>query len=152
MSAQPIQHVRKICEFALHTQSHRQVEILVSSPLGTDRVDRPLTIVEGTDLRLWTDKPRYQQGDIVHVRGLARDRYALAPRSGQPVRLDVLDPAGNRILHRALLASAFGVIEVNLDLAEDAAPGVYSLRAAGPTGTTLRRFSVERSRRAGARS
>ena len=44
------------------------------SRLGTDRIERPVTMQRDYRVLLTTDKPIYQPGQMIHIRALALER------------------------------------------------------------------------------
>ncbi len=102
---------------------------------------------------LSTDKPVYQPGQVIHLRGLALDALDLHPAVGMSMTLTLADPQGNKLLRQDIPTSAYGIASVDFPLDSQAASGNYSLTAQiGPTTSTrsvevkpytLPRFAVE---------
>lgn len=95
----------------------------------TDRVVRPVVLRRAFKVHLSTDKPLYQPGQTVHIRALVLERPRMVPPSGKQLRLDVLDPKGNRIAREAVALSKFGVGAHSLELSDEVALGAYRIKA-----------------------
>lgn len=71
-----------------------------------------LDVARGLERRgyLYTDRPAYRPGQLVHVRGIIRhvqdDRYTVP--TGETYQLEVLDPRGRSLLYREVKLSDFG--------------------------------------------
>ncbi len=90
------------------------------------------------DVLLSTDKPVYQPGQTIHVRGLALNSTALKAARGEPLVITVSDPAGNKLMRKELTTSEFGVAAVDFMLDSQAASGDYILTAEmGPNSVSL---------------
>ncbi|MHC2069702.1 tetratricopeptide repeat protein [Bremerella sp. T1] len=78
---------------------------------------------------LYTDRPAYRPGQLVHVRGIIRhvkdDRYVTP--AGQTYQLEVLDPRGRSLLYREVKLSDFGSAGGHLLLPAEAAVGSYQV-------------------------
>lgn len=84
-----------------------------------------------------TDKPVYQPGQTIHMRGLALDTLALAPATDQPLVLTVADPDGNKLMRRELQTSRYGIASADFVLDSLAASGDYIVTAdMGPVSST----------------
>ena len=80
---------------------------------------------------IYTDKPGYQKGDDVSVRGVIRDvqdgSYVVPEDRDYTVR--ITDPAGRLLGESALELSTFGTFNTSIKLPESAAIGDYSIIA-----------------------
>lgn len=92
---------------------------------------------------LSTDKPVYQPGQTVHLRTLALDTTAMKAAQDQPLVLTVADPAGNKLLRKALTTSDFGIASADFQLDTQAASGDYLLTAELGPVTSSRTVEVK---------
>lgn len=86
----------------------------------------------GGDFRtyFYTDRPVYRPGQVVHFKGIVRERlpdgrYRVPAR--EPVRLEVRDAGDATILQRTLTTTGFGSFNGELALDREAATGVYQV-------------------------
>ncbi|GAA4434356.1 tetratricopeptide repeat protein [Bremerella cremea] len=90
-----------------------------------------LQMARGLERRgyLYTDRPAYRPGQLVHVRGIIRhvqdDRYTIP--SGATYELEVLDPRGRALLYEEVKLSDFGTAGGHLILPAQAAIGSYQV-------------------------
>jgi len=90
-----------------------QLVVQTTSALGHDRVVRKVEVVSPARLLMTTDKPIYQPGQTVHLRGLiVNGGTQKAVDKNQPVTFEVSDPQGNKVFKektasRRPLASRF---------------------------------------------
>ncbi|MBI5610606.1 MAG: hypothetical protein HY902_17150, partial [Deltaproteobacteria bacterium] len=71
------------------------------------------------------DKPTYQPGQTVHLRGLSFDAGSGKPLAGKAVRLELRDPKGTRVARSDGQVSAMGVSSADIELAAGAALGTW---------------------------
>jgi uncharacterized protein YfaS (alpha-2-macroglobulin family) len=88
-----------------------------------------------------TDKPVYQPGQTIHIRGLALDSNALAAAQDEPLTITVQDPSGNKLMREVLTTSEFGVASIDFVLDALARSGDYAILA--EMGPTMSSRSVE---------
>jgi uncharacterized protein YfaS (alpha-2-macroglobulin family) len=115
--------------------------------------EEPVYVGRAYNILVSTDKPVYQPGQTIHVRGLALDSLALKPAGALTMTVTVADPAGNKVFRRELTTSAYGVAAVDFPISSHATSGDYVITAAmGPVESTrtvevkpynLPRFKVE---------
>jgi len=90
-----------------------------------------LDVARGLERRgyLYTDRPAYRPGQLVHVRGIIRhvqdDRYSVP--AGETYQLEVLDPRGRSLLYREVKLSDFGSAGGHLLLPGQAPVGSYQV-------------------------
>jgi hypothetical protein len=99
------------------------------SDLGSDRLAQTVTLQRSYRLLLTSDKPRYQPGQVIHMRVLALSMVDRRPAAGQPIEFTVEDPKENKLLRQQVVASAYGLAAVDFDLSSEASPGRYRLSA-----------------------
>ncbi len=102
---------------------------------------RPIIIADVDDVLLTTDKPIYQPGQVLHMRGLALNRATMQAAANRPILFTVMDPAGNRIFNQEVASSSFGIAAADLPLSALAPSGNYTLEAR--TGDFTMRTTVE---------
>ena len=88
-----------------------------------------------------TDKPVYQPGQVIHMRGLALDTLDMQAAASMTMTLTVADPDGNKLLRRDLTTSEYGIGSIDFPLDTHAASGDYTITA--EMGPTVSSRSVE---------
>ncbi|MFN8532601.1 MAG: Ig-like domain-containing protein [Dehalococcoidia bacterium] len=89
---------------------------------------------------LYTDRPIYRAGQLVFFKGIVRrdddGAYSL-PKDLPDIRLVGRDQSGRVVLSRTVTLDAFGSFASQIQLAETAATGYWSISATDPTGRQL---------------
>ncbi len=88
-----------------------------------------------------TDKPVYQPGQVIHMRGLALDTLDMQAAKSMTMTLTVADPEGNKLLRQDLTTSDYGIASIDFPLDTHAASGDYTITA--EMGPTVSSRSVE---------
>ncbi len=84
-----------------------------------------------------TDKPVYQPGQVIHMRGLALDTLDMQAAKGMTMTLTVADPEGNKLFRQDLTTSEYGIASADFPLDTHAAGGDYAITVEmGPTIST----------------
>lgn len=84
-----------------------------------------------------TDKPVYQPGQTIHMRGLALDTLALAPATDEPLVFTVTGPDGNKLMRCELQTSRYGIASADFVIDRLAPSGDYIVTAEmGPVSST----------------
>jgi uncharacterized protein YfaS (alpha-2-macroglobulin family) len=110
----------------LHAQT---MVIETNSSLGSDRVERPVTIERDYKVLLTTDKPLYQPGQIIHIRTLTLGAFDLVPAAAEVVEIIIADGKGNKVFRKTLTTSEWGVAAVDFQLASEVNSGAYLITA-----------------------
>jgi hypothetical protein len=76
---------------------------------------------------LSTDKPVYQPGQVIRMRGLALRRPDHRPVAGQTMVFSVTDPRGNVVFRQRGVTSAFGISAGDCALADELIEGPYQV-------------------------
>ncbi|MCK6574995.1 MG2 domain-containing protein [Myxococcota bacterium] len=110
------------------------------------RVTAPVNVVRRLRQVISADKPTYQPGQTVHLRGLSLDEGSGKPLAGRPARIELRDPRGNRIVDQQTTVSPHGVTAADVELSPGAALGRYTARLVleGQNGTAETTLLVER--------
>lgn len=100
---------------------------------------------------LSTDKPRYQPGQVIHMRVLALRTLDGRPVAERDVILEVRDGRGNKVLSRRVRTSEFGLAAADFTLADQLNEGAFAVSATiGDTrserSVTVERYSLPRFR------
>ena len=74
--------------------------IQTTSALGSDEIEREITLKRDYRLLITTDKPIYQPGQTIHIRALALSTFDLSPASGQKIEFEIADGKGNKVLRK----------------------------------------------------
>ncbi|MDQ3247871.1 MAG: MG2 domain-containing protein, partial [Chloroflexota bacterium] len=111
--------------------------IIADTPNGPVQQQSDVYVGRAYNVLVTTDKPVYQPGQTIHMRGLALDTTALKAAQGQPLVVTVQDPAGNKLMRRELTTSSYGIASVDFALDTQATSGDYIITAEmGPTSST----------------
>ncbi len=87
---------------------------------------------------IYTDRPAYRAGQMVHLRGVIRrvagDRYQVDEK--KPLEVHVFDPRGRQLWTGGVQLSRFGSFQTHLVLPDETPPGPYrvDVREAEPDG------------------
>jgi hypothetical protein len=79
----------------------------------------------------YTDRPLYRSGHRVYYKGIVRRnvetgvRYGIA--AGEPVRVEVLDPTGERVFRARHQTNGYGSVAGHFDLSPEAPSGTYTM-------------------------
>ena len=117
--------------------------IETKSSLGSDKVEKAVTIERDFRILLTTDKPLYQPGQIIHIRALALGTFDMRPAAAQSLDVTVADGKGNTVFRKTLTTSAFGVASVDFQLASEVNTGPYKLTAILGNTTSEKTVTVE---------
>lgn len=110
------------------------------SGIWQGNVDEPL--YDNVRTFLMTDRPVYRPGQVVHYKfWVARARYDMPEASefaGRDFNVEIHDPKGEKIATKALKADAFGGIEGEITLSNDATLGQYGIQVVNFGGAGFR--------------
>lgn len=90
------------------------------------RAETNVDVVRALRQHLSADKPTYQPGQTIHLRGLSLDAGSGKPLAGRPAHLILRDPRGNRISDTVAEVSPMGVTSADIELSPGAALGRYT--------------------------
>ena len=113
------------------------------SELGSDTVERPVTVRRAYRVLLTTDKPLYQPGQVIHLRGLALSTFDLQPAQNQALEITIADGKGNKVFRQTLTTSAYGVTATDFELASAVNSGAYKLTAQMGNAVSEKTVTVE---------
>jgi hypothetical protein len=116
-----------------------------------ERVTRTVRLRPSGQVLLGTDKPAYQPGQVIHLRGLLLRAPDLRPQAGRPTEFTITDPKSNRIFRRRETTSRFGIAAADCPLAGEIIEGRYEVqcRADGRTSTSaveVKRYTLPKMR------
>jgi len=114
-----------------------------SSTLGSDRVEKDITVERDYRLLVTTDKPLYQPGQVIHMRILALGAFDHRPATAQEVQISVADGKGNTVYRKRLTTSEYGVASVDFQLADAVNTGPYKILAALDNTTSEKTVTIE---------
>ena len=112
------------------------------SEVGSDRVERAITLQRSYRLLLSVDKPLYQPGQVIHMRALALSTVDRRAAAGQPIEFTVEDPRENKLLRQQVVASDYGLAALDFALSSEASQGRYRLSATVGDTTSERIVTV----------
>ena len=117
---------------------------VTASPRGArspETITRTVTLKHSWRLMTSTDKPVYQPGQVIHMRGLALRRPDLKPVAGQVMAFSLTDPRGNVVFRDGNPTSRFGIGSADCPLAGELIEGNYHVDCR--VGETTSRTTVE---------
>ncbi len=117
---------------------------IAASPRGArspETITRPITLKHSWRLMASTDKPVYQPGQVIQIRGLALRRPDLKPVAGQVMSFALTDPRGNVVFRQSGPTSRFGIGSADCPLAGEILEGNYQVDCR--VGETTSRATVE---------
>lgn len=106
-----------------------QLTVDVIGPVGTQRLQRSLTVHRDVRLELRAHKQVYHPGEIVYMWLLATDPIAGRPLPAEQVTLALSDPRGNRLCSKTTGTDIYGAVRTGCELADLSLPGTYLLSA-----------------------
>lgn len=113
------------------------------SPLGSDRVEQPITVERDFKLLLSTDKPIYQPGQEIHLRVLALSAFDLTPAAGQEMEVIIADGKGNKVFRQKVTTSEYGTAWTDFQLAGEVNTGAYKISAVLGNSSSEKTVTVE---------
>lgn len=116
----------------------------VSCSTGKAEVRQTVSVTRSFRTMLSTDKPRYQPGQIIHMRALSLDTDTLQPATERSVTFAVRDAKGNKVFGKSAATSDFGIAAADFKLASQVNEGSYSIAVTIGDTTSERNVSVER--------
>jgi hypothetical protein len=114
-----------------------------ASSLGSDLMEKPVTLTRDYRILVSTDKPLYQPGQIIHIRALALGTFDHRPAGEQPLVLTVADGKGNTVFRTTVTTSDFGVAATDFQLADEVNTGPYKIAATLDNTTSEKTVTVE---------
>ncbi len=108
------------------------------------RLQGPVTVRRERRMLLSTDKPLYQPGQVIHVRGLAMKRPENTPVSGEEALFEVTDPKGNKVFKHRMPTTVQGVAHARFELANELILGRYRVRFAVGDTEVERTIDIQR--------
>lgn len=90
------------------------------------KANSDLTVSENSFVYLYTDKPLYQPGQKLYIRGLYLDT-AKRPLAGKDLEIEMEDEEGETVLERTVTTSRFGVISIEWQIPADFKLGTYRI-------------------------
>jgi anti-sigma factor RsiW len=106
-----------------------------------DSLTLPIKVRRSRQVMLSSDKPVYQPGQTIHVRGLALRRPDLHPVAGEDATFTVTDAKGNVIFKYRTKTSDYGIASADCPLADEIIEGQYTIGCT--VGDTPSRLAVE---------
>ena len=113
------------------------------SRLGSDSIERPVTVERDYRVLLSTDKPIYQPGQVIHLRALALSAFDLTPAAGQALEVTIADGKGNKVFRQSLTTSDFGAAWTDFQLASEVNTGAYKISAVLGNTSSEKTVTVE---------
>ena len=131
-----------------------QLRYVVDTPIGSTEFTQTVRLEDKVSILLTAEKPIYQPGQTIHVRGLALDRSDHEAAAKHKLTFELEDSRGNKVFKKATETDQFGVASAEFGLADEVNLGTYHLRARmfssetgdaeAPTNTAEIALNVER--------
>lgn len=102
------------------------LKIVVDSPIGSETLEKTVTVQREYRLMVTTDKPMYQPGQSIQMRALALNAFTLKPRNGD-IQFEIADSKGNTVFTRKSQLSEYGIASAELTLADELNLGTYRI-------------------------
>jgi hypothetical protein len=119
-----------------------KMEVVTTSTLGKETLQRDVQIKTAPKVLLVTDKPLYQPGQRIHLRALALNAHDLAPVAGKDLTLEIEDGKSNKVFKKTVPTSDYGIASADFDLADEVNTGEYRIRAILADRETTKTVSV----------
>jgi hypothetical protein len=116
------------------------LQVMADNPTR-DSLTLPVKVRRARRVMLSSDKPVYQPGQTIHVRGLALRRPDLHAAAEEDTTFTVTDAKGNVIFKRNTKTSAYGIASADCPLADEIIEGQYVIGCT--VGDTPSRLAVE---------
>ncbi len=113
------------------------------SSLGSDVVERRVTLERDYRVLISSDKPLYQPGQAIHLRVLALSAFDLRPAAGQNLELVIADGKGNKVFRQQLVTSEYGTAAADFQLASEVNTGAYKISASLGNAASEKTVNVE---------
>ncbi|MBN1148034.1 MAG: hypothetical protein JXA78_12320 [Anaerolineales bacterium] len=113
------------------------------SSLGSDTLERQVTVQRDYRLLLTSDKPIYQPGQVIHLRALALSAFDLIPAAGQEVEIVIADGKGNKVFRKKVTTTEFGAAWTDFLLADEVNTGPYKISASMGNTSSEKTVQVE---------
>ncbi|MFH1531192.1 MAG: MG2 domain-containing protein [Pseudomonadota bacterium] len=110
----------------------------------TSAMDREVQVVAKTRIFLSSDKPLYQPGQTVHLRGILLRRPAMLPLADEDALVEIRDAKGNKVFKEVLRTNGFGVLSTEFTLATQVNMGTYTLELVAGDNRAEKAFTVSR--------
>lgn len=104
-----------------------EIRFVADTPGRDEILSRRLSLKRSWKLMLSSDKPVYQPGQVIHLRGLALRRPDLRPITGQEMVFSITDPKGNMIFKQPGVTSKYGIGSADCPLATEIIEGPYAI-------------------------
>ncbi len=110
----------------------------------TSAMERNVQVVAKTRIFLSSDKPLYQPGQTVHLRGILLQRPSMRPLADEDALMEIRDAKGNKVFKEVLRTNGFGVLSTTFTLATQVNMGTYNLELVAGDNRAGKSFTVSR--------
>lgn len=118
-----------------------ELQVTATTNRGQETISQHVKLRNPWQLSVSTDKPIYQPGQVIRIRGLALRRPDRKPGGGQEMAFAVIDPKGNVVFRDRVPASSFGIAATDCPLAQELIEGTYQVECG--VGDTTSQAAVE---------
>lgn len=126
------------------TPGDYQLSLNITSPLGTETVERSIKVKDAARVLLTTDKPLYQPNQVVHIRALALRQPSLEAYANKPLTLEIEDAKGNKVFKKTDKTNEFGIFASDFQLADELNMGTWKIRAVADESQAEKSIEVKR--------
>ena len=120
------------------------LRIEVTGNGAVETAELGVSIVRDQKVLLTTDKPRYQPGQLMHIRALALHAGDKLPESGRELIFEIEDAKGNKIAREKATTDEFGIASTKIQLANELNMGKWTVRAMLGETKSEKTLTVER--------
>ncbi|HEY9075112.1 MAG TPA: alpha-2-macroglobulin family protein [Anaerolineaceae bacterium] len=112
-----------------NAEANQRLIIETTSTLGSDKMEKTVTVDRSYRVLLTTDKPLYQPGQVIHLRALALDTFSLRPAVGKDLEFIIADGKGNKVFRKTVKTGDYGSASIDFQLASEVNTGAYKITA-----------------------
>ncbi len=136
--------VEPVLELPAGLEGSYTLRVEAETPLGSQELERTISVEARSLPLLVTDKPTYQPGQTVFARILCLRRPTREAMAGAQAELSIEDPKGNVVFRKDLVLDRMGVGASEFHLADYVTLGRYIVKAAVGRESVEKTVQVER--------
>ncbi len=121
-----------------------KLKVSVTSRTGKDTVEETVQVRSALRTLLTMDKPLYQPGQTIHIRGLTLSQPEMKPLGEAEVTFEVEDSKGNKVFKARRNTDGYGISHADFVLADELNLGTYRVRAIVAGAKEEKTVTVER--------
>ena len=110
-----------------NVQGDYELRVSARTSYGLEQISHAVEVARSWRVMVTTDKPVYQPGQTIHIRGLALQKSDRHPVAGERGEFRLTDPKGNVVFQERTVTSKFGIMSTNCPLADEIIEGNYQI-------------------------